>query len=154
MQTSLSAALRGAFTGAVATLPMSGVMYVARAAGLLGEYPPRIITRTALEAVGAGVPEEVNEAAATIAHVGFGAAAGAAFGLLRHGVRPPGSRIVQGVAFGLAVYAVSYNGWIPAVHILPEPTDDRPGRQPSMLAAHVVYGLVLGATAPVGPPRR
>ena len=47
------------------------------------------------------------------------------------------SETVQGIGFGLLVYTVSYAGFIPALNILPSPPDDRPGRQPAMIAAHV-----------------
>ena len=62
-----------------------------------------------------------------------------------------------GAVYGLGVWAVSYKGWIPALGILPPPERDRPGRPVIMVAAHVVYGLVLGALvrAPetLGAPR-
>ena len=98
MNRNLDAALYGAMAGAAATLPMSAVMYGAREAGWMGEYPPEVIAETVLDEVGS-----------------------------THGDR------------------VSYSGWLPALHLMPPPEQDRPGRQPSMVAAHVVYGAVLGA---------
>jgi hypothetical protein len=139
------AAWDGALAGAIATIPMSAVMYAAEVAGLMGEYPPEIIAEQGLAAVGVREGEDVNDAAATVAHLGFGAAAGALFGLLRRRVRLPISPVAQGIGYGLLVYAASYDGWIPAIHIMPAPENDRPGRQPSMAAAHVVYGAVLAA---------
>jgi hypothetical protein len=60
-----------------------------------------------------------------------------------------GSRGVRlaatGAAFGAALYALNYVGLAPALGVLPAPTEDRPGRQPTMLAAHLVYGSTLGA---------
>lgn len=143
----LDAVLEGALAGAVATIPMSAVMYAAKQVGLMGEYPPEIIAEKSLDAAGIRSDEDVNDAAATVAHLGFGASAGALFGLLLRRTELPVSPVVQGVGYGLLVYAVSYNGWIPALHVMPEPEHDRPGRQPSMVAAHVVYGAVLGALA-------
>jgi hypothetical protein len=49
------------------------------------------------------------------------------------------------VVTGLAVWAVSYQGWIPALGILPKASEDRPARPAVMVTAHVVYGAVLGA---------
>ena len=46
---------------------------------------------------------------------------------------------------GLSVWAVSYQGWVPALGILPKASEDRPARPAVMVAAHVVYGAVLGA---------
>jgi hypothetical protein len=36
-------------------------------------------------------------------------------------------------------------GWVPALGFLPPATEDRPGRPPAMIAAHVVFGAVLAA---------
>lgn len=51
--------------------------------------------------------------------------------------------IGAGVVFGTAIGAVSYAGWVSALGIMPRPHNDRPGRQPSMLLAHWVYGATL-----------
>jgi hypothetical protein len=51
----------------------------------------------------------------------------------------------MGAAFGAGLYALNYAGLAPALGVLPPPTEDRPGRQPTMLAAHLVYGSTLGA---------
>ena len=144
MKNTLQSAMTGALAGAAATIPMSAVMYASKRAGLMGEYPPVVITDTALESAGVHPDKDTEEVAAGIAHLGFGAAAGAIFGILRSELDLPGSSELQGILFGLGVYTVSYAGWIPAMNILPEPDHDRPGRQPSMAAAHVVYGAVLG----------
>jgi hypothetical protein len=145
MGRNLDAVLDGALAGAAATIPMSALMYAAKKAGLMGEYPPEIIAEKSLDTAGIRSGEDVNDAAATAAHLGFGASAGALFGVLHRRMELPVLPVVQGIGYGLLVYAVSYNGWIPALHIMPEPEHDRPGRQPSMVAAHVVYGAVLGA---------
>jgi hypothetical protein len=136
----------GAVAGAVATVPMSGVMLAAGEAGAMGRQPPRLITDAALDAAGVEQPSEAaSRSAAAAAHVGFGTAAGAVFALLQATLRPRTSPVVNGVAFGLAVWALSYEGWVPALGIMPRPEDDRDGRPQSMIAAHIVYGAVLGA---------
>lgn len=145
MDRALNTALEGAVAGAIATLPMSAVMYASKQAGLMGEYPPEIIADKGLQTAGVPPDRDVNDATATVAHVAFGAGAGTLFALLRRQTRLGVPAVVEGIGFGLLVYAVSYNGWIPAVHIMPPPEHDRPGRQPSLVAAHVVYGAVLGA---------
>jgi hypothetical protein len=141
----LNTVVEGAVAGAIATIPMSAVMYAADKADLMGEYPPEIIAEKTLDAAGIHQGKDVNDAAATIAHLGFGAAAGALFALLHRRSELPAPPIAEGIGYGLLVYAVSYNGWIPAIRIMPPPESDRPGRQPSMAAAHVVYGATLAA---------
>jgi hypothetical protein len=131
--------------GALATLPMSAVMWIAQRSGLMGRMPPAKITDAAIDAAGVeGTPTPARRAAASALHVGFGAAAGALFAWWSargRGRRGP----LQGAAFGTLVWLGSYAGWVPALGIMPPPHRDRPGRQPAMLLAHWVYGAVLGA---------
>lgn len=134
--------------GAVATLPMSALMLLAQRLGLMGTQPPRRITDEALEAVDAHPPEAGRRLLTALNHVGFGATAGAPFALLHRVVTPAVPRPVLGVVYGLGVWASAYLGWVPAAGLMPPAHRDRHGRPASMIAAHVVYGAVLGgATA-------
>jgi hypothetical protein len=54
--------------------------------------------------------------------------------------------VPSAVAFALAVWAVSYSGWIPALDIMRPPGKDRPGRPTAMIVSHLVFGVVLGLT--------
>ena len=149
-----TAIVKGTAAGTVATVAMSALMVAGDRAGLMGEQPPTAITRSALAGAGIQRPSASASVLAPAAHLGFGAGAGAIFSLLRRLLpRLPGWLV--GVAYGLGVWAVSYKGWIPALGILPPPERDRPGRPAVMVAAHVVYGLVLGSLvrAPKGRER-
>ena len=130
--------VRGAVAGTVATAAMSGLMLAL--SRQMGEQPPDAIVKHVARGVGATPTEREADALAVVAHVGFGATVGAAYALLPR-VGPPA---VRGVATALAVYAASYQGWVPALGILPPATQDRPGRPAAMVSAHVVYGAVLG----------
>lgn len=137
-------ALRGALAGALATIPMTAVMVWAKRSGAMGEYPQNEIVEEGLDAADVEMKKSGVEALASISHLGFGTTMGALYGSI---APQPNSGIkasLAGVGFGLLVYAASYNGWIPALNILPEPEDDRPDRQFTMIAAHIVYGAVLG----------
>ena len=130
--------LRGAAAGTLATGAMSAVML-----GLgqrMGEQPPDAIVQRAALAAGKRPSEPQADLLATLAHVGFGAGVGAAYTLLPRRLPP----VQRGVATSLAVYLTSYQGWVPALGILPPASEDRPDRQRVMLLAHVVYGAVLG----------
>lgn len=142
-------AAQGAGAGVAGTAAMTGVLLAARAAGLLGELPPRRITDAALGAADVhGLSPAARRGLAIVAHFGFGAAMGAVFGALRPpGMRGAGRRAAAGAVFGLALYAASYAGWIPALGILPPPHRDVPGRPAATVAGHLVYGGVLGAIA-------
>lgn len=135
----------GAAAGSVATVAMSGVMAAARAAGVLGEAPPRILAHRAASAAG-GRPDSrgARDLLAVLAHLGFGAIGGAAYALVRRRI-PSGPGPLAGAVWGLLVWAVSYRGWIPALGLLPPPSRDRRGRPTAMVVAHVVYGAALGA---------
>ena len=135
---------RGAAAGAVATLGMSALMFAGRRSGLLGRMPPEKITAHALDRLGIARSRETQDVLASILHIGFGAGAGAAFEPLRRAARLPLPAAVQGAAFGTFVWAVSYAGWVPALGIMAPPDRDRPGRPAVMLAAHWVYGALLG----------
>ena len=134
---------RGLAAGAVATVFMSAVMLAGRRSGLLGRVPPEKITTRFLENLGFHPDRRQRAAAATFAHLAFGAAGGAGFAVVRrHGSR--GSSVLQGIGWATGIWAVSYLGWVPALGILPRADHDRPGRPEVMVAAHWLYGAVLG----------
>lgn len=132
----------GAGAGLLATGGMSAVMLAARKLAPTPTLPPRKIVEKI-----SGPPESRTgdaglDAAAVLAHFGFGAAAGAVFALAQR--RLAGNPVTQGIGFGLLVWALSYKGWIPALEIMPPPERDDPRRAVTMAAAHVVYGGLLG----------
>jgi hypothetical protein len=107
---------------------------------LLGEPPPKKITRAGLHAAHAAASPAEVDVLAWASHFGFGAAAGATYALLVGDRRPS---LASGLLFGTAVWALSYAGWVPALDIMPAPSRDRPMRPEVMLAAHWVYGASL-----------
>jgi uncharacterized membrane protein YagU involved in acid resistance len=134
----MNALLRGALAGAAATVPMSAVMLGLRKR--MGEQPPDVITTQAAHAVGKEPTENQADALASVAHVVFGAVSGAAYAALPKWGPPP----LRGVLTGLAIWASAYQGVVPALRIMPPASEDQPKRPAVMIAAHVVYGAVLG----------
>jgi hypothetical protein len=146
----LRLSLTGFVSGDLATLPKSAVMLVAGAMGLLGTAPPRRVVDDAVNETPAPGPSPgVRNVLAAALHLGLG-------GVMALGALPVlalvpkvgsrGARLAaMGAAFGAGLYALNYAGLAPAPGVLPPPTEDRPGRQPTMLAALVVYGTTLGA---------
>jgi hypothetical protein len=139
-----------AASGVLATLPMSAVMLGADALGRMGTQPPRrVVDEAAEQAPGPAPSDATRDATASVLHLVMG-------GLIAVGVLPVlalARRVAPagwpraaaaGGAFGVAVYLLNYAGLAPALGILPPPTRDRPGRQLTMAAAHVVYGVVTG----------
>ncbi|HEV3470675.1 MAG TPA: hypothetical protein VG148_15230 [Pyrinomonadaceae bacterium] len=139
--------LLGAVAGLAATVPMSLAMKLMHEQ--LPEHeqyplPPRAVTMEVAER--AGVREHLDEgereAATWAAHFGYGAACGALYGALAAGRRVP--PLAAGVGFGLAVWAGSYLGWLPAAGILRPATEHPPRRNALMIAAHAVWGAGVG----------
>jgi hypothetical protein len=141
----LKAILDGTVGGAIGTAAMSALMLGAQKVGLMGKQPPEAITEAALDAGGAHHRDEKAEnALATLLHFAFGMGVGALFGLLRRRMPPNAPAVMDGIVFASLVWVTSYEGWVPALGILPPASRDRPGRPQSMYLAHVLYGAVLG----------
>jgi hypothetical protein len=145
VQRDLKAILDGAMGGGIGTVAMSALMLGAQKAGLMGKQPPEAIAEAALDAGGAHQRDEGEEnALASVLHFAFGIGVGALFGLLRRRLPPDAPAAMDGIVFASLVWVTSYEGWIPALGILPPASRDRPGRPQSMYLAHVLYGAVLG----------
>jgi hypothetical protein len=119
---------------------MSIVFGVGQLVGAIDREPPRLIVDTLLRAL----PERTHGPLAGMLHIGYGAAAGAAYTAI---ARPAVRGVLTGSLFGLAVWVSSYEGWVPAAGVIPPAHRDRRGRAVAMLLAHVVYGGTLGEVA-------
>ena len=133
---------RGAAAGAVATAAMSVVMLGARRLHG-GEPEPELVTEGTLGKAGVSLDERTANVASSVSHLAYGCAAGALFAAARPHLSLPAP--VLGPAYGLVLSLGSYEGWLPAVNILPPLHDLRAERAVPLLAAHLVYGAVLAA---------
>lgn len=141
----IRAAGLGAAAGIGATLGMSIVMLASRRMGMSPELPPARIADESVEMVRHRPANPGEErVVASIAHFGFGALAGALYALLASGIRSGPLAAALGTLFGTGLWLVSYQGWIPALGILPPASRDDPGRVGTMLVAHWLYGAALG----------
>ena len=146
--------VRGAIAGAVATVPMTLVMVTLfRRLPPEQRYPlpPRLITEDIAERAGADpVMDDPALTRATLAaHFGYGAATGALFPLIARRRYP---LALIGPGYGIAIWAASYLGWIPALRMLPPATRQPVERNALMLTAHIVWGAALaGVSALLGP---
>ncbi|WP_031172387.1 DUF6789 family protein [Streptosporangium roseum] len=131
--------VNGAVGGVLATAAMSVVMLAGDRMGLMPDQPPKRIARAILPGH-LHRPKSGEGVLGAITHFGFGAACGALYALVRGRRRTP---ILLGAGYGLAIWFVSYEGWVPRLGILPPVSGDRPGRPAVMAAGHVVYGTVL-----------
>jgi uncharacterized membrane protein YagU involved in acid resistance len=140
--------LRGSLAGLIATVPMSLVMRVSERLIPIhnkGHLPPRQITESMLSKLGVRHHLDRNErrAAASIAHYGFGATAGALLGELA--ARPSTiPKPVVGAVVGSLVWAASYMGWLPLANVRRSAAEEPLERNVQMILAHVVWGAVAG----------
>ena len=137
--------IRGATAGTIATALMSALMLAARRLGITAELPPEKITSKMLRRHGIRPDAGQQDALATGLHFAFGAAAGGAFGVIAR--RVPVPSVPLGMAYGAAIWGVSYMGWLPSVGLMPRADHDQRGRQAVMLAGHLVFGATLGVLA-------
>lgn len=134
--------LAGAAGGFAATLPMTLAMTALHARlppDRRQPLPPRPLTRQVLRRVHLPWPEaeQLRKGLTLGAHFGFGAVAGAGYPALR---RVLGPGVGTGMLHGMAVWAGSYLGWVPAARMLPPATRHAPERVALMVAAHLVWG--------------
>jgi uncharacterized membrane protein YagU involved in acid resistance len=111
--------------------------------------PPRRITMRAAEKTRTKhhLSETHRTALTLLAHFGYGAAVGGIFGLMSP--RPLSRSIPAGIGYGLLVWAGSYLGLLPALGLHRPATREPEHRNALMIAAHVVWGAVAGALAPL-----
>jgi uncharacterized membrane protein YagU involved in acid resistance len=145
----MNGAITGGAAGLAATIPMTAVMLLAHRTIPEEErrrLPPKQITEKVATEVKAEplIDTEARSIAATsLGHIGYGTVCGAIYGLVEQRIPIPGA--AKGIIFGVGVWAGSYLGWLPAVGIRPR-ADHRPeSENRMMIAAHIVYGAVLGS---------
>lgn len=137
---------RGAWSSIMATSTMTMVMFEAHK--LLPKaqkkpLPPAILTNDVLKEMNLqpNVSSEVQDELTMLSHYGYGMAGGVLYAALAsHSSLSP---LKKGLLFGLGVYAGSYYGLIPGLHLRPKGKEMSRERQWMMIAAHVVWGTSL-----------
>lgn len=146
MDTLLERGIRGAIAGVAGGLAMTGMVWKVAPHVIPedmrpDEFVPKKAVRWAEEQMGHpdALTKEQEQAAAMGAHLGYSALMGALFGLAQpklEGLPTP----VAGVAFGLAVWALSFEGLMPVLGIMERTTDKPMKKWPPPIMGHVVYG--------------
>jgi uncharacterized membrane protein YagU involved in acid resistance len=141
---------KGALAGFVATIPMTIFMLATQRflpKGQRYDLPPEIITKELAHR--AHVRQHMNKqqilSATLVSHFGYGAVMGAVYGPLGKRILLP--TVVQGVLFGLVVWAGSYLALLPLLGMSESGHSEPVRRNLMMIAAHVVWGTTLGAAA-------
>ena len=140
--------LLGGLAGLAATGPMTLAMKLLHEQLPREEQyplPPRQVAEGLAEKAGVNeqLDEEEREAATWVSHFAYGAACGALYGAVS-GEKLDEHPVLAGVGFGLAVWAGSYLGWLPAAGIISPATEHPARRNALMIAAHAVWGAGVG----------
>lgn len=148
-QSTAKQTIPGAAAGFLATLPMTATMATVRSILPPEEQhpiPPRRVVGSLTKKTGLDddMDEGDKDVAIAASHFAYGAAAGALYSLL-FGRRQ--TRLLYGAGFGVAVWAGSYLGWLPALNILPSAHRDPKGWVAMNIIAHGVWGLSTAALA-------
>ena len=120
-------------------MAMTGLRRVTVGLGLVEEPPPSEIAREGVPALLARIPPEHRDEAIELAHWGYGALAGAAYGLL-----PPLLRrgIWSGPAYGLGIWAL-FEVVLARVFGLRASNERTVAERSALAADHILYGAVV-----------
>ncbi len=147
MNDGLDPMVRGALAGAAGTAVMTLMMRKAAPKMIPDEmrpdeFPPKRVVEWAEEQ--AGMPHALTESqemkVAMGAHFAYGSGSGAVYGLLRSqldGLPAP----LMGALFGVGLWAVSFEGWMPALGVQEATHEKPPKKWPMPIMAHMVYGV-------------
>ena len=144
----------GSVAGLAATVPMTVAMEAMfRLLPHDEQYalPPRRITAALTDQLGLheDLDRQDQRRLTLVNHFAYGAAAAALYGPTASALRSRRAvpSLVSGMSWGLAVWIVSYLGLLPALGLLRPATHHPAGRNVLMIAAHLLWGAVLGTLA-------
>jgi putative membrane protein len=109
-------------------------------------YPPRVEGQPeppevlAAKIAGHELDGPAKALAAGTIHWGFGATAGAAYGVLAEYF--PAATAKDGASFGLALEALTHEGALPALGLSAAPEEQTAREHTSEMATHLVFGVV------------
>ncbi len=135
----------GAVAGVVATVPMTLTLFgMAPFLPHVKAFPPKMAAGmvTGKARVWQQLSARQRDRLSWAGHFGYGALMGSVYAPVAG--KYAGSGVGSGVAFGLAVWAGSYLGVLPALGIRRPLRKDFWDDHVQLVAAHVVWGAVLG----------
>ncbi|WP_207928931.1 hypothetical protein [Actinomadura sp. 6K520] len=138
---------RAGARGLVAAMAMTGVRTVTAAIGPREQTPPEAIVEQRLPLL-RRLPERHQSAITELFHWTYGAAGGAAYGLLPRRVR---SNPASGPVYGLVIWLGFELGIAPALHVHHVHEHGFAWRAGTALD-HLLYGIVVGGRLAPEPP--
>jgi hypothetical protein len=134
--------LHAGLRGAIAAMAMTGMRAFTVDLGIVEQTPPEAIFKQRARGLIRRVPRGRRRSALELAHWSYGAAGGAAFGMLPESVR---RRAWAGPVYGLVVWLGFEVGIAPALG-LTQARKLRLAERAALAADHLLYGLVLSET--------
>ncbi len=134
--------LVGAVAGSLGTVPMT--LFMLAAHRLLPGWqkyalPPEKLTQEVTERANIELDKPQLLGASLVAHLGYGASMGSLYNMFARKVEL--SAVVKGVVFGVAVWAASYLGWLPAANFSEAASEEPTKRNVLMIGAHIIWGV-------------
>jgi hypothetical protein len=129
-----------AVRGAIAAMAMTGMRAFTVDLGIVQQTPPQAMVRQRARGLIRRVPRKRRRAAIELAHWGYGAVGGAAFGLLPRSVRQ--QRRWLGPIYGLVLW-LGFEAALAPVLGLSQAKELRVVERAALAADHLLYGLVL-----------
>src|SRR5688500_18198451 len=135
----IQSALNGGIAGLIATAPMTIAMTAIRRQLPFGErarrLPPEQVTMSIADKL--DIDDDLDrreQKLLTLAgHFGYGTMSGAAYGVFANRTKLP--QLLSGAGFGLAVWAVSYLGWLPVAGVRRSAAKEPAGTNLMMIAS-------------------
>jgi hypothetical protein len=128
--------------GAIAAMAMTGMRALTQSLGIVEQSPPQAVFKQRARGLIRHVPRARRRAAVEVAHWGYGAVGGIAFGALPDALR---RRPWAGPAYGLAVW-LGFETVVAPTLGLSQAHRLRLAERAALAADHLLYGLVLSET--------
>lgn len=137
--------LMGAVGGAGGTLALSGLREAWKRVGLVFDTAPtQVVDRVEEVFTDDGFSPVTRRLLAATAHVAYGVATGAAFGLMRSRSGGVGEEAAVGASLGVLAWGVGWASWLPLTGVHSPPWEQRSPRVLLPVIDHAVFGAVWG----------
>jgi len=141
----------GALAGLAGSVAMQGLQaagqrFMPRQMPPIRRHPGQFMVEKAEELIPPQAQEKIPEAAEKATAQTLGVGYGVMFALLYSAARPRVKNLFfDGTMLGLATWAAGYLGWLPATHLMPAITRQKPLQVFGAMGSHILFGLATVA---------
>jgi hypothetical protein len=135
----------GALGGAGATLVLSGLRWAWTYMGLVFDTAPtQVVDRVEEVFSQEGFSPVVRRVLTVVAHAGYGAGVGTAFGLLRRETGNRGVEAAVGSSLGVLAWGAGWTTWLPLTGVHSPPWEQKTPKVLLPMIDHAVFGAAWG----------